>query len=80
MSVDYGVGSFVNGVTRFDGSKIATGYDTAGRKSTVTYLSASGSPLSTNTYTYWPDGQIKTLSDGTSSVSNEYDRLNRIFF
>ncbi len=78
MTVDYGVGDFVKKITRFDGSKIATGYDTAGRKSSDIWYSAYDAPISTNSYTYWLDGQIKTVSDGFSVVSNAYDRLNRL--
>lgn len=29
-------------------------------------------------YSYYPDSQLKTISDGTTSISNSYDRLNRL--
>ncbi|MEI7850958.1 MAG: RHS repeat-associated core domain-containing protein [Kiritimatiellales bacterium] len=78
MTFDYSIGSFVTNVTRFDGSKVSTAYDSAGRKSTVTYLSPGHSTLDTLHYTYYADSQLKTISDGSSSVDNCYDRLNRL--
>lgn len=77
MSIDYGVGNFVNEITRFDETRITNTYNNAGRKSSVTYLSSAGAPLSTNLFDYYADGELKSLSNGTHSISYEYDGLNQ---
>ena len=77
MSFDYSVGDFVVQEVRFDGSTITNTYDTAGRKETVTYNPGSANPVTIN-HSYYADGELKTVSDGFSSVSNSYDRLNRL--
>jgi RHS repeat-associated protein len=68
----------VTNVIRFDGSKIATTYDAAGRQSIVTYRTAGNQQLAAVNYAYYADSQLKTVSDGISLVSNSYDRLNRL--
>ncbi len=78
MTLDYSIGSFVTNVVRFDGSKVSTVYDSVGRSSATVYLSTSNLPLSTISRTYYADSQLKTVSDGVTSVSNGYDRLNRV--
>jgi RHS repeat-associated protein len=78
MAFDYSVGSMVTNLTRFDGSKIATTYDTAGRQSVVTYRNAGNQQLSAVNYAYYADSQLKTITDGTTTISNAYDRLNRL--
>jgi YD repeat-containing protein len=78
MSIDYGVGDFVKKITRFDGSSITNTYDTVGRKETVSYLAPNNQQLSTINYTYYADSRPKTVSNSTTSVSNTYDRLNRL--
>jgi len=78
MSIDYGVGSFVKEITRFDGSSITNTYDSVGRADTAAYRTAGGLPAATIAYSYYPDGELRTIADGTSSVSNSYDRLNRL--
>jgi RHS repeat-associated protein len=78
MTVDYGIGDFVKKITRFDGSTVSNVYDVAGRNSSVIYRSPSGQHLSTISRSYYADGQPKTVSDGTSTISNTYDRLNRL--
>ncbi|MEA2069361.1 MAG: hypothetical protein U9P12_09185, partial [Verrucomicrobiota bacterium] len=55
------------------GSTITNTYDEAGQKETVTYRAAGGSPAAAIGYSYYPDGEIKTLSDGFSSITNSYD-------
>lgn len=77
MTFDYSVGDFVTQMVRFDGSTITNTYDTAGRKETVTYNPGSANPVAINQSCY-TDGELKTISDGFSSVSNSYDRLNRL--
>jgi len=78
MTFGYSVGSMVTNVTRFDQSRLDTSYDSAGRQSAIAYYSSSNELLSTISRTYYADSQLKTISDGTSSVSNSYDRLNRL--
>ncbi len=77
MSIDYLVGNMVAQATRFDGSVVSNTYDQAALLSSATYLSPSGQQLATVDYSYWPDGELKTVSDGFSSITNSYDRLNR---
>jgi len=79
MSIDYGVADFINSITRFDGSTISNTYDTAGRQSETAYIPFGGSAASlTVSRDYYPDFQLKTISDETTSVSNTYNRLNRL--
>ncbi len=78
MSIEYGVGEFVHKITRFDGSTITNEYDGAGRKTAAIYRTAGGSPAATISRDYYADGQLKTVSDGFSSVTNSFDRLNRL--
>ena len=78
MSIGYAIGGFVTQVGRFDGTSVTNIYDNAGRKKSVTYLSAGGKQLSAASNSYYSDGLIESISDGTSSVSNSYDRLNRL--
>ncbi|MCK4565531.1 MAG: RHS repeat-associated core domain-containing protein [Verrucomicrobia bacterium] len=77
MSIDYGIADFVQQTTRFDGTTITNTYDTAGRKSTITYSSASV-PLAAIAYAYYPDGELQSISDGTSTNTYSYDALNQL--
>ena len=77
MSIDYGDGDFVKSITRFDRSQIENEYDQAGRL-TDSHYSRASVPLASVSRTYWPDSQLKSISDASSSVSNTYDRLNRL--
>ena len=79
MSIDYSIGDFVSQVTRFDGSTISNAYDTAGRLGSAVY-GRDGSPQSSASvsYTYWPDNELKTISDGFSAITNTYDALNHL--
>ena len=77
MEIEYFVGDFVKQVTRFDGSAVSNAYDQAGRLIYVDYSRASV-PLASIDYSYYPDGELKTISDGFSSITNSYDRLNRL--
>ena len=78
MTLDYSVGSFVTNVARFDDSELDISYDSAGRKERVVYSSSGNQQLSTINYAYYADSKLKSISDGTSSISNCYDRLNRL--
>jgi RHS repeat-associated protein len=78
MSFDYSVDSFVTNQVRFDGSRIRTEYDNAGRTASTAYLSPSDSLLAAVYRTYYADSRLRTVSDGFSAVSNTYDRLNRL--
>jgi RHS repeat-associated protein len=77
MTIDYGVGDFVKRIVRFDGSVISNSYDSAGRKSLVACGTVDGSPAEV-AYSYYADSQLKTVSDGITTISNTYDRLNRL--
>ncbi|MEA2067727.1 MAG: RHS repeat-associated core domain-containing protein, partial [Verrucomicrobiota bacterium] len=79
MGIEYYVGDFVKSITRFDGSVVSNGYDQAGRLDFVGISnSEQGTPNVEVNYTYWPDGETKTVSDGFSAITNSYDRLNRL--
>ena len=79
MSFGYAVGSRVTRVTRFDGSQVASDYDSAGRPSSIAYyLTGESEASATVSKDYYADSQLKTIIDGTTSVSNSYDRLNRL--
>ncbi len=63
------------------GSGTATyGLYANGQVQTVTYSGApSGTaPTPSVSYTYWPDGQVKTMGDGTGTSSYGYDGLQRL--
>lgn len=77
MGIEYYVGDMIAKTTRFDGSTVSNGYDQAGRLSYVQYGNASV-PLAAIAYEYYPDGELKTVSDAYSSITNSYDRLNRL--
>ena len=79
MTLDYSIGSFVTNITRFDQLQMEIAYDTAGRQSSIAYIPAGGSAASlTVSRDYYADGQLKSISDAPSSISNSYDRLNRL--
>ncbi len=78
MTMDYSVGDFVAQTVRFDGTSITNTYDNVGRKESALYRAAGGSTLASVDYTYYPDNETKTISDGFSSITNGYDRLNRL--
>lgn len=78
MSLNYGVGSFVKGITRYDNTTISNSYDTAGRPSAVTYGDSNGVETAVITFNYYADSVLKSVADGASSISNQYDRLNRV--
>lgn len=78
MTLNYSVGSFITNISRFDGSQIEIRYNNAGLKDTVAYHSPDLSPLDSCHYIYYMDGQLKTASDSTTSISNIYDRLNQL--
>jgi len=73
MSIEYLVGDFVGKITRFDQSTISNQYDNVGQLTNATY--SGGTAIA---YSYWLDGETKTVSDGFSSITNAYDRLNRL--
>jgi len=77
MTVDYTVGDFVSQTVRLDGTSTTNTYDNAGQKETTTYNPGSASPV-TIAFSYYADGELKTIADGLSSVSNSFDRLNRL--
>ena len=78
MSIDYGIGSFVQQTTRFDGTTITNTFDTAGRLAVTTYRTAGGSPAAIIGHTYYPDSEQKSISDATSTNSYGYNPLNRL--
>jgi len=78
LNIDYALGDRVSDLTRFDGSRIATTYDSTGRKATVSYFSPDNQQQTTINQSYYPDSQLQTLTDGATTISNTYDRLNRI--
>ena len=81
MSIDYSIEDFVSGITRFDGSKIENQYNEAGRKSAVSYIPAGETTASlTLSQDYYDDGMLKTISDGTGYITNNYDGLNRLTY
>ncbi len=73
MTIDYALGDFINQITHFDQSAITNVYDSAGRLTQMAY--SGGTTLD---YSYYPDGELKTSADSLSSISNSYDRLNRL--
>jgi RHS repeat-associated protein len=77
MSIGYTIGDFIDQVTRFDNSIIEYAYDNAGRESLLTYLDGSrtNAVIECN---YFANSQLESMSDGFSSISNSYDRLNRL--
>ena len=77
MSIDYSIGDFETEIVRFDGSAISNAYDAAGRRTSETYNVGTTNPL-TMAYSYYADNQLESASDGTSTITNTYDRLNRL--
>ena len=73
MVLGYTVGDFIDTVTRFDGSMVSNAYDVAGRLSSRSY--AGTDPV---VFDYYTDGDLKMVADAAGSVSNGYDRLNRL--
>ena len=61
MSLDYSVGNFVNGITRFDGSTVSNTCDRAGRDACTTYSAAGFQPAEVSC-TYYLDSQLKTTA------------------
>ncbi|MDZ4197926.1 MAG: RHS repeat-associated core domain-containing protein [Kiritimatiellia bacterium] len=83
MSISYGLGNlfgghgdFVKGVTRFDGSTVSNRFDNAGRRIATTL--SDGQNSRTLSTTYKANSLIASLSDGTTSFTYDYDRLNRL--
>lgn len=77
MSIDYGIGSFINQITRFDSSTITNSYDTMGRMTTSTYNAGSTNPV-TISYGYYSDSLVKSVDDNASTNSYGYNLLNRL--
>lgn len=77
MNIDYTIGGFFDQITRFDHSILEYTYDNAGRESSIVYLAGSQTNAVLD-FTYFANSQLKSVSDAFSSVSNSYDRLNRL--
>lgn len=78
MNIAYGLGNYVLGVTRFDGSTVSNVYDNQGRLQRSTYP-----PFSRyQEFTYFANGLLKTASNQwvtySNVISNQYDNLNRL--
>jgi RHS repeat-associated protein len=76
MDIAYGLGDMVRSMGRFDGSTITNTYDYAGRKASMVYNPGEVGEVEIG-YTYYPDGQLKTITDDITVISNVYDNLNR---
>ena len=77
MNIDYTIGGFIDQITRFDNTTIKHAYDNAGRKSNMVYLAGNQTNAVVD-FTYFANSQLELISDDFSSVSNSYDRLNRL--
>ena len=78
MDIDYGIGNFVKGITRFDGSTVSNEYDQAGRLAIARISnSEQGTSNVEVSYDYFLDGELKTISDATSTNTYAYDRDGR---
>ncbi|WP_372845273.1 RHS repeat-associated core domain-containing protein [Pontiella sp.] len=79
MEIEYGLGDFVENVVRFDGSYYTNGYDTAGNLTTSVLFSSNNQQLVTvDMDYYYADDMLKFVGDGVSSITNQYDLLNRL--
>ena len=72
MAVNYGLGSMVQSVQRFDGSVLNNTYDCEGRLATQT------GPDFTNQMTYLRNGLLSSSANGAGSIGNTYDGANRL--
>ena len=72
MSITYGIGRYVRSVSRFDGTIVSNGYNSAGRLSQVVY------PDETETFSYLKNGRLRTAINSSGIVSNNYNAYNRI--
>ena len=71
MTVNWGVGDYVKGITRFDGTVVTNLYGTDGR------LIETRLPGLTNKFSYYADGALKTASNVVGVVTNGFDVLGR---
>ncbi len=79
MTVDYALGNAIEKIVRFDGTSLTNAYDHAGRNTMFSYFAAGAlQPTTTVALDYYDDNMLKTVGDGTSMVSNSYDRLNQL--
>ena len=72
MAVNYGLGSMVQSVQRFDGSVLNNTYDGEGRLATQT------GPDFTNQLTYLRNGLLNSIANGAGLIGNTYDGANRL--
>jgi hypothetical protein len=71
MNINYGVGSMVKSVERFDGTIVSNSYNSSGMlvQTTVGDL--------TNTFSYYKNSLPALITTENGSVSNVYDNANR---
>ena len=72
MSISYGVGNMIKLIERFDGTTVSNQYDTSARLTAIIY------PDATNTITYYDNALLKTIGNGSGTISNKYDGANRL--
>jgi len=72
MQVVYGVGNMIRSVIRFDGSVVSNAYDIDGRLSLTAY------PDTTNLYSWYRNGMLRTAANELGVLSNTYDGVDRL--
>jgi RHS repeat-associated protein len=60
------------------GTKVTYGYDATDKLTNVKNLGPTGNVLSNFDYTYYDNGQVKTVTDSNGITTYEYDGQNRI--
>ncbi|MDI6774366.1 MAG: RHS repeat-associated core domain-containing protein [Verrucomicrobiota bacterium] len=72
MSMSYGVGDYMNSITRFDGTTVGCSYNTAGLLSGIEY------PGSSIQFAYLKNGLPLTAVNKLGTVSNAWSFANRL--
>ena len=72
MRVNYGLGSFVRSVTRFDGTTVSNTFDTGGR------LTRARCPDSSSVFSWLANDRLSSATNATSRLFYTYDRCGRL--
>jgi RHS repeat-associated protein len=72
MTITYGVADMIRSMQRYDGTDVSYMYDEGARISSVSY------PNSTNGFTYYGNGLLKSAKNESCESTYQYDVANRL--